>query len=60
MKLMEVDARIADLTTIRTARAAAVDAECDILTVCAGSGLAGRTVVSDLPVMEPVAKVAGM
>ncbi|WP_431682332.1 MerR family transcriptional regulator [Kitasatospora sp. KL5] len=36
-KLAEVDARIADLTTIRTALVAAVAAGCDDLTVCAGS-----------------------
>ncbi|WP_344396498.1 MerR family DNA-binding protein [Streptomyces vastus] len=36
-KLAEVDAKIADLTTIRTALAAAVDAGCDDLTVCASS-----------------------
>ena len=36
-KLAEVDARIADLTTIREALVAAVDAGCDDLTVCAGS-----------------------
>ncbi|MFJ9979414.1 MerR family transcriptional regulator [Streptomyces cyaneofuscatus] len=36
-KLAEVDAKIADLTTIRTALAAAVEAGCDDLTVCAGS-----------------------
>ncbi|MGW3622494.1 MerR family DNA-binding protein [Streptomyces sp. NPDC000880] len=34
-KLPEVDAKFADLTTIRTAPAAAVDAGCDDLTVCA-------------------------
>ncbi|GAB2488042.1 MerR family transcriptional regulator [Nocardiopsis aegyptia] len=34
-KLAEVEARIADLTTIRTALAAAVEAGCDELTVCA-------------------------
>ncbi|MFJ8298359.1 MerR family transcriptional regulator [Streptomyces sp. NPDC094447] len=34
-KLAEVDAKIADLTTIRTALAAAVDAGCDDLTECA-------------------------
>ncbi|MFF9810612.1 MerR family transcriptional regulator [Streptomyces coeruleorubidus] len=34
-KLAEVDAKIADLTTIRTALAAAVEAGCDDLTVCA-------------------------
>lgn len=38
-KLAEVDAKIADLTTIRTALSAAVDAGCDDLTVCAsGTG----------------------
>ncbi|MEU1301318.1 MerR family transcriptional regulator [Streptomyces shenzhenensis] len=37
-KLAEVDAKIADLTTIRTALAAAVEAGCDDLTACAGSG----------------------
>lgn len=36
-KLAEVDARIADLTTIREVLIAAVDAGCDDLTVCAGS-----------------------
>ncbi len=36
-KLAEVDAKIADLTTIRTALAAAVDAGCDDLTACASS-----------------------
>ncbi|MFD3538399.1 MerR family transcriptional regulator [Streptomyces sp. NPDC058662] len=36
-KLAEVDAKIADLTTIRTALATAVDAGCDDLTVCARS-----------------------
>ncbi|MFJ6614459.1 MerR family transcriptional regulator [Streptomyces sp. NPDC091289] len=36
-KLAEVDAKIADLTTIRTTLAAAVDAGCDDLTVCASS-----------------------
>ncbi|MEV8564794.1 MerR family transcriptional regulator [Streptomyces sp. NPDC051322] len=34
-KIAEVDAKIADLTTIRTALVAAVDAGCDDLTVCA-------------------------
>jgi DNA-binding transcriptional MerR regulator len=34
-KLAEVDAKIADLTTIRTALATAVDAGCDDLTACA-------------------------
>ncbi|MBT2444101.1 MerR family transcriptional regulator [Streptomyces sp. ISL-36] len=37
VKLAEVDARIADLTTIRTALTAAVDAGCDDLTVCVSS-----------------------
>ncbi|WP_031077399.1 MerR family transcriptional regulator [Streptomyces sp. NRRL WC-3742] len=36
-KLAEVDARIADLTTIREALTAALDAGCDDLTRCAGS-----------------------
>ncbi|MGV9451661.1 MerR family transcriptional regulator [Streptomyces sp. NPDC003635] len=36
-KLAEVDAKIADLTTIRTALVAAVDAGCDDLTVCAST-----------------------
>ncbi|MGW3327807.1 MerR family transcriptional regulator [Streptomyces virginiae] len=36
-KLAEVDAKIADLTTIRTVLAAAVEAGCDDLTVCASS-----------------------
>ncbi|WP_030549335.1 MerR family transcriptional regulator [Streptomyces albus] len=36
-KLDEVDARIADLTAIREALAAAVAAGCDDLAVCAGS-----------------------
>ena len=36
-KLAEVDARIADLTTIREALVAAVEAGSDDLTVCAGS-----------------------
>ncbi|MCT4357611.1 MerR family transcriptional regulator [Streptomyces sp. Je 1-79] len=36
-KLAEVEAKIADLTTIRTALAAAVEAGCDDLTVCVGS-----------------------
>ncbi|MFG2974440.1 MerR family DNA-binding protein [Streptomyces sp. NPDC048331] len=36
-KLAEVDAKIADLTTIRSTLAAAVEAGCDDLTVCAGS-----------------------
>lgn len=36
-KLTEVDAKIADLTTIRSALSAAVEAGCDDLTVCAGS-----------------------
>ncbi|WP_405765149.1 MerR family transcriptional regulator [Streptomyces sp. NBC_01538] len=36
-KLAEVDAKIADLTTIRTALATAVEAGCDDLTVCASS-----------------------
>ncbi|MEV6211319.1 MerR family transcriptional regulator [Kitasatospora sp. NPDC051914] len=36
-KLAEVDAKIADLTTIRTALVAAVAAGCDDLTVCADS-----------------------
>ncbi|MFI8370051.1 MerR family transcriptional regulator [Streptomyces sp. NPDC085466] len=36
-KLAEVDAKIADLTTIRTTLAAAVETGCDDLTVCAGS-----------------------
>ncbi|WP_328690160.1 MerR family transcriptional regulator [Streptomyces phaeochromogenes] len=36
-KLAEVDAKIADLTTIRAALAAAVDAGCDDLTVCTAS-----------------------
>ena len=34
-KLAEVDAKIADLTTIRTALAAAMEAGCDDLTACA-------------------------
>ncbi|WP_407560421.1 MerR family transcriptional regulator [Streptomyces sp. 184] len=34
-KLAEVDAKIADLTTIRTTLAAAVEAGCDDLTTCA-------------------------
>ncbi|MEU6311526.1 MerR family transcriptional regulator [Streptomyces sp. NPDC047014] len=37
-KLAEVDAKIADLTTIRTVLAAAVEAGCDDLTACAASG----------------------
>ncbi|WP_307825764.1 MULTISPECIES: MerR family transcriptional regulator [unclassified Streptomyces] len=36
-KLAEVDAKIADLTTIRAALVTAVDAGCDDLTVCAAS-----------------------
>lgn len=36
-KLAEVDAKIADLTTIRTTLVAAVEAGCDDLTVCASS-----------------------
>ncbi|KAB1139973.1 MerR family transcriptional regulator [Streptomyces luteolifulvus] len=36
-KLAEVDGKIADLTTIRTALAEALEAGCDDLTVCAGS-----------------------
>ncbi|GGT22576.1 MerR family transcriptional regulator [Streptomyces antibioticus] len=36
-KLAEVDAKIADLATIRTALSAAVEAGCDDLTVCASS-----------------------
>ncbi|WRZ95116.1 MerR family transcriptional regulator [Streptomyces sp. NBC_01007] len=36
-KLAEVDAKIADLTTIRTTLVAAVDAGCDDLTVCASN-----------------------
>jgi DNA-binding transcriptional MerR regulator len=36
-KLAEVDAKIADLTTIRTALAGAVEAGCDDLIACAGS-----------------------
>ncbi|AUH41277.1 MerR family transcriptional regulator [Streptomyces sp. CMB-StM0423] len=36
-KLAEVDARIADLTTVRTALAAAVEAGCDDLAACASS-----------------------
>ncbi|MEV0180031.1 MerR family transcriptional regulator [Streptomyces sp. NPDC050625] len=36
-KLAEVDAKIADLTTIRAALVAAVDAGCDDLTACASS-----------------------
>ncbi|MFF9155173.1 MerR family DNA-binding protein [Streptomyces sp. NPDC014846] len=36
-KIAEVEAKIADLTTIRAALAAAVEAGCDDLTVCAGS-----------------------
>ncbi|OKI25699.1 MerR family transcriptional regulator [Streptomyces sp. CB03911] len=36
-KLAEVDAKIADLTTIRAALAAALDAGCDDLTLCAAS-----------------------
>lgn len=36
-KLAEVDAKIADLTTIRTALTTAVEAGCDDLTVCAQS-----------------------
>ncbi|MFF3286392.1 MerR family transcriptional regulator [Streptomyces sp. NPDC003023] len=36
-KLAEVDARIADLTTMRTTLAAALDAGCDDLTVCAST-----------------------
>jgi DNA-binding transcriptional MerR regulator len=49
-KLAEVDAKIADLTTVRTALAAAAEAGCDDLAVCATSaccpipftGLAGE------------------
>ncbi|MGA8112943.1 MAG: MerR family transcriptional regulator [Actinocatenispora sp.] len=37
VKLTEVDAKIADLTSIRTALVAAVEAGCDDLTVCATS-----------------------
>ncbi|MEV7214085.1 MerR family transcriptional regulator [Kitasatospora cineracea] len=36
-KLAEVEEKMADLTTIRDALTAAVDAGCDDLTVCAGS-----------------------
>ena len=36
-KLAEVDARIADLTAIRTALAAAIEAGCDDLSACAGN-----------------------
>jgi DNA-binding transcriptional MerR regulator len=36
-KLAEVDAKIADLTTIRTALTTAVEAGCDDLTACAAS-----------------------
>jgi DNA-binding transcriptional MerR regulator len=36
-KLAEVDAKIADLTTIRTILMAAVEAGCDDLTACPGS-----------------------
>ena len=36
-KLAEVDAKVADLTTIRTTLAAAVEAGCDDLAVCAES-----------------------
>ncbi|WP_326594148.1 MerR family transcriptional regulator [Streptomyces brevispora] len=36
-KLAEVDAKITDLTTVRTALAAAVETGCDDLAVCAGS-----------------------
>ncbi|UXY25520.1 MerR family transcriptional regulator [Streptomyces sp. HUAS TT20] len=36
-KIAEVDAKIADLTTIRTALTTAVDAGCDDLTACADS-----------------------
>ncbi len=36
-KLAEVDAKITDLTTIRTALTAAVEAGCDDLTVCAST-----------------------
>ncbi|MFF8953524.1 MerR family transcriptional regulator [Streptomyces sp. NPDC014940] len=36
-KLVEVDAKIADLTTIRTALVAAIEAGCDDLTRCASS-----------------------
>lgn len=36
-KLAEVDAKIADLTSIRAALVTAVDAGCDDLTVCAAS-----------------------
>ncbi|PKW05132.1 DNA-binding transcriptional regulator, MerR family [Streptomyces sp. 1222.5] len=36
-KIAEVDAKIADLTTIRAALAAAVEAGCDDLTLCAES-----------------------
>ncbi|MFJ4778155.1 MerR family transcriptional regulator [Streptomyces sp. NPDC088762] len=35
VKLVEIDAKIADLTAIRTALAVAVEAGCDDLTVCA-------------------------
>ncbi|MFD4316349.1 MerR family transcriptional regulator [Streptomyces sp. NPDC058548] len=37
VKLAEIDAKISDLTTIRTALAAATEAGCDDLTACAGS-----------------------
>ncbi|MFF2776007.1 MerR family transcriptional regulator [Streptomyces sp. NPDC058052] len=36
-KIAEIEAKIADLTTIRTALTAAVEAGCDDLTVCASS-----------------------
>ena len=36
-KLAEVDAKLADLTTIRAALVAAVDAGCDDLTLCAAN-----------------------
>ncbi|MFI5531763.1 MerR family transcriptional regulator [Kitasatospora sp. NPDC051853] len=55
-KLAEVDARIADLTTVREALTAALDAGCDDLTKCAGSprcpvpftGLAHEKSLADL------------
>ncbi len=51
-KLAEVDARIADLTTIRTTLAAAVDAGCDDLTRCAADARCPIP-FSDLAVSAP-------
>jgi DNA-binding transcriptional MerR regulator len=53
-KLAEIDARVADLTVIRQALAAAVDAGCDDLTVCATSDRCPLPFAGPAPGPRPV------